>query len=146
MSRGAAAWVALACRIVLAGVFVAAGLPKLLDPASFAQNIAAYGLVPQELLFITAILLIAAELATAAGLLLDRFWAVLSAGFLLVMFIGVLGYGIHLGLDIDCGCFGPGDPEHGVLDSLRTSFIRDVVLLIPVAYLLGSMYFKKREA
>lgn len=95
-----------------------------------------YGIVPGGLALETALLLIAAELFIAVGLLLDRFWAVVAAAAMLLMFIAVLAYGIHLGLDIDCGCFGPEDPEHGAVSNLRSAVIRDVLLLIPAAYLL----------
>ena len=136
-------WLDLVSRLVLAIVFAAAALPKLFDPASFATTISMYGLLPDPVVFPAALLLIVIELVTAAGLVFDRRWAVVLAGFLLILFIAVLGYGVYLGLDIDCGCFGPGDPEHGVLDSLRTSLIRDLVLLIPVGYLLILHYKSK---
>ena len=45
---------------------------------------------------------------------------------LTLMFLLVLGYGIHAGLDIDCGCFGVNDPAGSALSSLRTSFIRNI--------------------
>jgi len=136
-------WASLVSRLVLAVVFAAAALPKLFDPASFAHTISMYGLLPDSVVFLTAILLILIELVIVAGLLFNRGWAVVLAGVLLLMFIAVLGYGVYLGLDIDCGCFGPGDPEHGVLDSLRTSLIRDLVLLVPVVYLMRSHYKTK---
>ncbi len=108
----------------------------MLNPADFSQVISMYGLVPNGLVFEAAVLLIGVELITAVGLLLGRFWAVVSAAVMLLLFIAVLAYGIYLGLDIDCGCFGPGDPEHGAVSSLRTSLVRDLFLLIPVIYLL----------
>src|SRR6266478_9192358 len=39
-------WVALALRVVLAGLFVLAGALKLLDPAAFALEISRYQLIP----------------------------------------------------------------------------------------------------
>lgn len=53
---------------------------------------------------------------------------------LLLLFIGVLAYGLWLGLDIDCGCFGKNESEHKFFSNLRVAFIRDLFLL-PVAYL-----------
>jgi uncharacterized membrane protein len=133
----------LVFRLILAAVFAAAAVPKLLNPSAFAHIISMYGLVPDTMLFEIALLLIVAELVTAAGLLLDQAWAVAAAGALLLLFIAVLGYGIYLGLDIDCGCFGPEDPEHAALSGLRTSFMRDLLLLIPVSYLLVRIYIKQ---
>jgi hypothetical protein len=54
---------------------------------------------------------------------------------LLLLFIGVLSYAVWLGLDIDCGCFGPEDPEHRAFAGLRMALFRDVLLSIPVLYL-----------
>ena len=138
-------WVDLASRLILAAVFLLAAIPKMLNPADFAQVISMYGIVPNGLVLETALLLIAVELITAVGLLLGRVWAVASAAAMLLLFLAVLGYGMHIGLDIDCGCFGPEDPEHGAVSSLRTSLVRDLLLLIPVIYLLITS-MKKRTA
>jgi uncharacterized membrane protein YphA (DoxX/SURF4 family) len=129
-------WVSRGARIILAAVFLLAAVPKLFNPADFAQVISMYGIVPGGLTLETALVLIAAELVIAFGLLLDRFWAVAAAAVMLLLFIAVLAYGIHLGLDIDCGCFGPEDPEHGAVNNLRSAVVRDTLLLIPIAYLL----------
>jgi uncharacterized membrane protein YphA (DoxX/SURF4 family) len=138
LQTGWRGWIDRAARLTLAAVFLLAAVPKLLNPADFGQVISMYGIVPDGLVLETAVLLIAVELITAVGLLLGRFWAVISAAGMLLLFIAVLGYGMYLGLDIDCGCFGPEDPEHGAVSSLRTSFVRDLALLIPVIYLLAT--------
>jgi len=130
-------WISRTARFALAAVFLLAGVPKLFNPNDFAQVISMYGIVPESLVLETALVLIAAELAIALGLMLDRIWAVVAAGVMLLLFIAVLAYGIHLGLDIDCGCFGPEDPEHSAVSNLRSAVVRDILLLIPVAYLLA---------
>lgn len=130
-------WVSRAARFVLAAIFLLAAVPKLFAPADFAQVISMYGIVPTALTQEAALILIVGELAIAVGLLLDRFWAVVAASVMLLLFITVLGYGIHLGLDIDCGCFGPENPEHDAVNGLRSAILRDVLLLIPAAYLLA---------
>jgi len=56
---------------------------------------------------------------------------------LIVGFIGVLSYGIAIGLDIDCGCFGPGDPEGEAFHSLRSALMRDCFMLAGAAFLYG---------
>jgi hypothetical protein len=53
---------------------------------------------------------------------------------MLLLFIGVLSYGLYAGLDIDCGCFGPEDPEHLAFSGLRTALLRDFLFCIPVLY------------
>jgi hypothetical protein len=59
---------------------------------------------------------------------------------MLIFFIAVLGYGIVLGLDVDCGCFGPDDPEQAY-HGLWSALIRDLGLLVPVLYLF---WFQRR--
>ena len=44
---------------------------------------------------------------------------------LLGMFLLVLAYAIAMGLDVDCGCFGPGDPEGDAVGNLRSAVLRD---------------------
>jgi len=54
---------------------------------------------------------------------------------MLVLFMAILLYGIQLGLDIDCGCFGPHDPESRAFHSLRPALYRDFVMMAGVIYL-----------
>lgn len=138
-------WISRTARFGLAAIFLLAGVPKLFNPKDFAQVISMYGIVPEGLVLETALVLIAAELVIALGLILDRFWAVVAAGAMLLLFIAVLAYGLHLGLDIDCGCFGPEDPEHSAVSNLRSAVLRDILLLIPVAYLLTVSMRKTNE-
>jgi hypothetical protein len=56
---------------------------------------------------------------------------------LLGLFIAILGYGIWIGLDADCGCFGPKDPEAEAIHSLKKSLYRDLIMLAGVAFLYG---------
>ena len=41
------------------------------------------------------------------------------------LFMAILGYGISMGLDVDCGCFGPEDPESKAFHGLRAALYRD---------------------
>lgn len=138
-------WFGCGARWILSAILFLAAIPKLFNPADFAQVISMYGIVPNGLTLETAIALIAAELITAVGLLLNRFWAVVSAAIILLLFLAVLAYGIYLGLDIDCGCFGPEDPEQRSVNGLRGSFVRDLLLLIPVIYLLMTSNRKRKH-
>ena len=54
---------------------------------------------------------------------------------MMVLFMGVLSYGIFLGLDIDCGCFGPEDPEAEAFHNLRGALFRDSLLMLAIGYL-----------
>lgn len=121
-------------RIVLAVVFLYGGIPKLFSIQDFAVVISAYGLVPDLLVLAVAVFLPIFEIITAVGLLLNHRWALVAAASLLVLFISVLSYGLHLGLDIDCGCFGTEDPEYDSISNLAEARLRDLVMLLAVGY------------
>jgi uncharacterized membrane protein YphA (DoxX/SURF4 family) len=122
-------------RLGLAGLFLWSGLSKGYDPGFFAEIIAAFGLLPGALIYPVAIFLIVIELAVGLGLLIEQKGALGGSTVLLLLFMAVLGYGIYLGLDIDCGCFGSNDPEAQAFHNLRGSFIRDLLLLLVIFYL-----------
>ena len=104
-------WVYRAVRFILAVVFVWSGISKLIEPQSFAVIIEAYGLLPDELIMAVALFLPALELLAGIGLLIDVRGSLGIVAGLLFLFMAILGYGIWMGLDVDCGCFGPEDPE-----------------------------------
>jgi uncharacterized membrane protein YphA (DoxX/SURF4 family) len=124
-------------RLVLAGIFIYSGAIKLLDPATFAEIIAGFGLLPDALVAPVAILLPFAELVAGVGLVFAIPGSLSAITAMLVLFIAVLGYGIHLGLDIDCGCFGPEDPEQAY-KSLRSALARDAAMMAAVAFIYWS--------
>ncbi|WP_319589071.1 MauE/DoxX family redox-associated membrane protein [uncultured Desulfobulbus sp.] len=120
-------------RWALAGIFLYSGLVKLADPARFATVIAGFGLLPEGLVVPAALLLPALEVVAGTGIFLAvRGSLALIAG-MLILFMAVLLYGIHLGLDIDCGCFGPEDPEQAY-KSLRVALVRDAVMMAAVLF------------
>ena len=93
-------------RIVLAIVFLSSGLSKLIDPTSFSVIIEAYGLIPESWVMPVAIALPLLEVVGSLGLLLDIRGSLATISGMLVLFLVILGYGVWMGLDIDCGCFG----------------------------------------
>jgi uncharacterized membrane protein YphA (DoxX/SURF4 family) len=121
----------------LGAVFIYSGGAKLLEPVTFAVLIDAYGLVPDGLLFPTAVGLAALELAAGIGLLVDIRGSLAVIAGLLAVFIAILGYGISMGLDVDCGCFGPDDPEAEAFHGLRAALYRDLVMMAGVGFLYG---------
>ncbi len=125
-------------RWALALVFLFSGVMKLVDPPRFAQIIAGFGLLPPFLLMPTAILLPLVEIIAGIGLLLNKCWSLAAIAVMLVLFMAVLAYGIYLGLDIDCGCFGPGDPEQAY-KGLKTALLRDLLM---TSALIG-LYWRK---
>lgn len=127
-------WTYRLTRFVLAGMFIVAGVLKLADPDIFAVTVDAFGLLPGPLVPYAALGLPVIEIVAGAGLLFDFRWAHRTVAALTLLFLAVLGYGLHMGLDVDCGCYGPGDPEAEAFSSLRTSFARDIGILAALAY------------
>ncbi len=128
-------WLYFLVRLAFAAIFFWSGLTKLLDPVSFAVVVDAFGLMPESWIMPAAVGLSILEVAAAAGLLLDvRGSLTLTAG-MLVLFMAVLAYGLWLGLDVDCGCFGPDDPEGKAFHGLRPALYRDMVMMTGIFYL-----------
>jgi uncharacterized membrane protein YphA (DoxX/SURF4 family) len=99
--------VLLIARVLLAIVFLVAGLAKLADLAGSRQALRDFG-VPTRLANLFGILLPLAELALAVALLptLSAGWAALGALVLLLLFVAGIGYNLARGRQPDCHCFG----------------------------------------
>ncbi|MGZ5499174.1 MAG: MauE/DoxX family redox-associated membrane protein [Candidatus Aminicenantales bacterium] len=128
--------VLLAFRVVLGGLFVYAGVVKVLEPLDFAQNIRNYDLVGQSLSFIAAIVLPWLEILAGAFLVAGvwRRGAALVISGLLVFFIALTVVTMIRGLDVDCGCFGAFDRKTGlgvILEDLAMLYLGLCVLFQP---------------
>jgi uncharacterized membrane protein YphA (DoxX/SURF4 family) len=130
-------WLYKLCRWGLGIIFIYAGCLKLMEPRTFAVLIEAYGIVPHYLLMPVAVVLPALEVAGGIGLLCEIKGSLAGVTGLLVLFIAILGYGIRMGLDVDCGCFGPDDPEAKAFHGLRDSLYRDLAMLAGIVFMYG---------
>ena len=130
-------WIYKLLRWVIGGIFIYAGSVKLLEPGTFAVLIDAYGIIPESLLMPVAVALPALEIAAGIGLLFDIKGSLSIILALLALFIAVLGYGIWMGLDVDCGCFGPEEPEAKAFHGLRMTLYRDLVMLAIISFIFG---------
>ncbi len=128
-------WPYRSVRIILSAVFFWSGVSKLFSPESFAVIIESYGIIPSSWVTPASIGLPVLEVILAVGLLLDMRGSLAGTAALLALFMAILGYGIHLGLDVDCGCFGPEDPEAEAFHGLRSALYRDVVMAVAILYL-----------
>ena len=128
-------WTYRALRWLLAIAFIGSGISKLSDPQSFAVIIEAYGLLPGPLVGLMALALPTLELVAGIGLAFDIRGSLALITILMGLFIAILGYGLYLGLDVDCGCFGPEDPESEAFHGLRTALYRDLIMLAGIGYL-----------
>ncbi len=115
-------------RVLIGGLFIYAGALKMADPQAFAISIDGYGLVTWRMAKLLSHALPVVEVATGIGLILNIKGALGIIVAQLLMFIGVLSYAIHLGLDVDCGCFGPGDSAGGESAGLWPTLIRDMLM------------------
>jgi len=95
-------------RFVVGGVFIWAGLLKILDPLKFSQNIANYHVFSRDLSFLIALVLPWLEVLCGILVILGIFRpasSLLLSG-LLGVFLILITVTIFRGLDVDCGCFG----------------------------------------
>jgi len=124
-------------RWLLAGIFVYSGAVKLAAPSRFAEILSGFGLLPEPLIYPVALALPVAELLAGIGLAFALRGSLSAIAAMLVVFIVVLIYGISLGLDIDCGCFGPEDPEQAY-KGLKAALARDAVMMAAVLFVYWS--------
>lgn len=97
--------------LILSGVFIYAGVIKMLRPDLLLVDIQSYNLVPYRIAYLGAILLPPLEIVTGLGLLF-RSTRKESASILLLLmlvFIAALISAWSRGLDISCGCFGKSE-------------------------------------
>ena len=125
----------MAGRIIIAAVYIYAGVAKALDPAAFADSIDGYRLLPYPVGAALALYLPWLEIAAGLGVL----WPRVRLGALSLLFLLCLVFGIAIAsawvrnLDIGCGCFGGGDIGAA---ALRGSLLRSVALAVLAGALL----------
>jgi putative oxidoreductase len=128
--------VLLALRIVIGGLFIWAGCLKIGDPQQFADSVASFELLPKQLINLIALGL--PPLEVLAGLWLISGWkespATLALLILTVVFALALGQALVRGLQVDCGCFGAGEPS---VWKTWVSLGRDLLLMAGLSWLYG---------
>jgi len=138
-------WLYRVLRVLLGIVFIWSGLTKIVIPESFADVIEAYGLIPNILSLAVAILLSILEIIAGIGLLFDIRGSLLLTAAMLFLFLGVLSYGLWIGLDVDCGCFGPEDPEAEAFHQLGSAIFRDILMMATIFYLYAWRFFSQNK-
>lgn len=101
-------YILIAFRLVVGGMFIWAGVTKIIDPLGFAQNIANYRVFPDGISFFLALVVPWIEVICGVFLILGLFRsasALLLSAFL-VVFLVLIAATLIRGIDIDCGCFG----------------------------------------
>jgi uncharacterized membrane protein YphA (DoxX/SURF4 family) len=100
-------FIAFPIRIYLGIVFLMACYHKLLNPASFALDVASYQFLPLEWINLFAITVPMIELIIGVFIIIGfqaRAAAWVMVG-LMLAFIIALGWALAQGLDMSCGCF-----------------------------------------
>jgi thiol-disulfide isomerase/thioredoxin/uncharacterized membrane protein YphA (DoxX/SURF4 family) len=101
-------WLVFAVRVALGGCFFAASLSKLQNPDYFVATVISYGVLPESLARIYAVVLPWAELTAGCALILGIFPVYASWLSILLAFSFAVA-GIHslvYSRQADCGCFG----------------------------------------
>ena len=122
------------CIYYLSFTFISASLDKIIDPHKFSEDIAGYGITPNWMNNIVAIILPWIELFCGIFLFLSLFKKFRNFKLLdpsnnliigmLIWFIFILSIATIQGLDIDCGC-GLGEKV-----TPFERLVEDIVLLI----------------
>ena len=139
--RLASPWLTVRVQIALGVFFVAAALPKVVDPPAFAHMVYNYRLVPGALVNLMALVLPWFELMAGIALILG-IWTRTSAalvGALLGVFVVAISVNLARGNAIDCGCFdvtAAGKSVAERLADMRWVVLRDAGMLAMVAQIL----------
>ena len=133
----------LLLRLALGGVFIFAGVVKIINPAHFAADVGNYRLLAREWVNLFAITLPWIE--TLAGLLLvagiwKRASALLIAAMLAVFLIAI-GQAVARGLNINCGCFGTVEGRKVGLEALA----QDAAMLAAALWLVWQDRSARKE-
>jgi putative oxidoreductase len=126
-------WIFLGLRLILGGVFLYAGFLKMREPLAFADSIASFRILPNPLINLLALGLPPLEMIVGGMLLVG--WRIRLASFAVLLlsltFAIALGQALVRGLEVDCGCFGPGKPS---LEKNLFSLGRDFLLIVGSAW------------
>lgn len=132
-------WLGVVARLVVGGVWLAAGLLKIPDPAENVRAVRAYQLLPESMVPTVGHALPVAEILIGVCLIagvLVRVNAALSVVLLLAFIIGISAAWAR-GMSIDCGCFGGGGgPAENAAAKYPWELARDFGLLLLSGWLL----------
>jgi uncharacterized membrane protein YphA (DoxX/SURF4 family) len=103
-------WISLTVRLALAGILIAAAVPKLMDIPQSVIAVRAYRLLPEAVVPLVGQMLPVVELLLAALMLAGLFTrqAAIAWQLMMIGFLGGVIWAWSQGLQIDCGCFGGG--------------------------------------
>jgi len=127
-------WFLLVLRVLLGVVFIYAGILKLGNPLAFADSIASFQMLPGLAISLFALAMPPFEVIAGILLIIGR-WsrpASFCIAVLCVIFGVALLQALLRGLEVDCGCFGSGEPS---TFKMGMSLGRDLLLLAGAAWI-----------
>jgi len=133
-------WLTIRVQIALGVFFVAAALPKIVDPPSFAHMVYNYRIVPGAAINLMALVMPWIELLSGLALILG-IWtgtARTIVAALLATFIIAISINLARHNAIDCGCFDvsvAGKTREERLADMHLVILRDVGMLLMCAQL-----------
>jgi len=132
-------WVGVACRLILAIVWIYAASSKLGRPLTSARAVQAYQIFPFDVAAYIGYALPVLEVILGIVLLIGLFtrFAAIASAVLLVVFIAGIISAWARGLQIDCGCFGgDGTLALGAEPAYLQEILRDLAFLAVSAWLI----------
>jgi putative oxidoreductase len=133
MSKGKTLYI-WSVRLLLAGVFIIAGVLKALRPDLFLQDVLNYRLLSYSAAWFVVFYLPMLEIVTGLALLINRTYRAAAEVLLVCMTVFVLALlsAWLRDIDITCGCFGPllSLSHYGWL------FLRDMTIIVLLVAML----------
>ena len=133
-------WLTIRVQLALGVIFIAAALPKIADPPSFAHMVYNYRIVPGAAINLMALVMPWIELLSGLALILG-IWtgtARTIVAALLATFIIAISINLARHNAIDCGCFDvsvAGKTREERLADMHFVILRDVGMLLMCAQL-----------
>lgn len=127
-------WLNRISRFLVGGAFLYTSLFSVLNFTNSREIIAAYGLLPDVAVLPLTVTLIFLGIISGVATLIGKQEGLLLSAAILLSFIMISGYGISIGLDIDCGCLAANSPEYIAFSNLRANLVRNIVLLILLTF------------
>ena len=146
MNGRAARIIVLVVRVVLGAIFIVAGASKMGHFAEFAQQIAAFRILPRAVVAPMAILLPFVEIAVGGALVAGFATraAATVATVLLFVFDVAIASAVMRGLSLNCGCFGPNDATVTTWGEVGRDAIFVVLALVVALWPPGALAVDRR--
>jgi uncharacterized membrane protein YphA (DoxX/SURF4 family) len=143
-------WLTVRVQIALGAIFVAAALPKIADPPSFAHMIYNYRILPAGLINLSALTMPWVEIVTGLCLILGIWvrparWIITA---MLVVFMVAISINLLRGNAIDCGCFDTSAANKTYDERIRDMWmviVRDAGMLLMIAQMAWAERVRGRQ-